>query len=508
MTTPDGISGGPVAAVEPASIYRELGVEPIINCGGVRSGFGGSNPMPAVVEAMERAAREFVVLDELAYAVGARLGELTGAEWGVVTSCSMAGMALATAACIAGHDPERMAELPFTTATAHKVAIPRQHRFAYDFVFRMVGATLVPFDTLDELDALLDGTVAMVCLLGRADASAALTNGDIIRTAKGRNVPVLVDAAAQVPTRPDRWIAMGADLVVYAGGKFVRGPQSSGFLIGSKRLCRMAWLNGPPHQAFGRGMKIGKEEIVGAYVALREFLTTRDANAEQAAMTRRLEAVAEAVKDLPGVTLTFIPTSPAWLPPRLRIAWEPAAFAVTADEVRLAMDRARPRIHIHDFWSTGTSIVIDPFNLRDSEAPVVGRAIAQYLLAHPGRARPSPADAGPVAGRWTACIEFLHGPEEHDLVLRQEQNGLSGFHETRRSRGVISGHIDGNEFTLLAKHPGEPAAIYYTFTGRLCEDGLQGDVALGAATREHFGAVFNSQFGTVKWTAVAADGEA
>jgi len=494
----------PVAqnARAPGWIYRELGIEPVINCGGVRSTFGGSNPRPEVIEAMTAAAEAFVDIDELAEAAGRRLATLTGAEWGIITSCSMAAMALATAACLAGNDPEIMVRLPDTRGLPNKVVIPKNQRFAYDFVFRTVGAELVTVETPDELAMALDGSVIMVCVLGRATAQGPLSLQKIVEIAKSKKVPVLVDAAAQTPTSLDPWLAQGADLVTYAGGKFVRGPQSTGFLLGSKRLCQAAWLNGPPHQAFGRAMKLGKEEIVGALVALDHFLNVRNAESEHQAMLARLDQVAAPFEAVQWATTEVVPANAGWIAPRLRITWDPAVVHIDPEAIRIAMSDARPRIHIHDFWSKENSILIDPFNLADDQARVVGRALYKFLdESRLTDRRPVSGPAADVAGSWTVSVSFLQGRSEHKLELSVSGGSISGWHVTRHSRGAVTGSIDGRSVNLLAKHPGEPAPIYYTFEGRVVGGIMTGDVALGAATQEHFGAVFNRQFGTIPWSA-------
>jgi D-glucosaminate-6-phosphate ammonia-lyase len=113
-----------------ANPYAKLGVRPFINCCSVRTMHGGSLMLPQVRAAMDAASRQFVNLDELMEAAGARIAELTGAEWGIVTCGSAAAVALGTAACVAGNDPVKMLRLPFTEWLVNRVIIPRKQRFA------------------------------------------------------------------------------------------------------------------------------------------------------------------------------------------------------------------------------------------------------------------------------------------------------------------------------------------------------------------------------------------
>src|ERR687884_549716 len=264
-----------------ANPYLALGVRPFINCCSVRTMHGGSLMLPQVRAAVDAASRQFVNLDELMDAAGKRIAELTGAEWGIVTCGSAAAVALGTAACVAGNDPAKMLRLPFTEGMVNRVIIPRKQRFAYDQAVRMIGCPIVEIDTREELDRALDEPVAMVCL--------------------PRGIPILVDAASEHIERPSPWLRRGADLVVYSGGKFLRGPQTSGLLLGDKGLCEAAGRNGSPHQALGRPMKVSKEDIVGVVAALEYWFGERDEEAERRRWDADLATIAERFGAIDGV---------------------------------------------------------------------------------------------------------------------------------------------------------------------------------------------------------------
>src|SRR3954470_20182538 len=157
-----------------ANPYLALGVRPFINCCSVRTMHGGSLMLPRVRAAMDAASRQFVNLDELMEAAGKRLAELTGAEWGIVTCGSAAALALATAACVAGNDPVKLLRLPFTDGMANRVVMMRGQRFAYDNAIRMVGTHIVEVAGRAELAAALDERVAMIAVLGKNEAEAAV----------------------------------------------------------------------------------------------------------------------------------------------------------------------------------------------------------------------------------------------------------------------------------------------------------------------------------------------
>ena len=286
--------------------YRALGVRPFINCCSVRTMHGGSLMLPRVRAAVDAASRQFVNLDELMEAAGKRLAELTGAEWGIVTCGSAAAVALASAACIAGNDPVRMLRLPFTDGWVNRVILPKNQRFAYDQAIRMVGARIVEIDSAADLDAALREPVAMVAILGTNEEFSKIRLEEIVARVKPLGIPILVDAASEHLQRPSPWLERGADMVIYSGGKFLRGPQTSGLLLGRKNLVQAAWRNASPHQAFGRPMKVSKEDVIGVLVAVEYWLNERDEAAELQHWYDDLQEIARRVATGPGTSSEVI----------------------------------------------------------------------------------------------------------------------------------------------------------------------------------------------------------
>src|SRR5215471_240483 len=89
------------APLQLGNAYRSIGVRPMINAHGTYTIITGSTTLPEVKRAMDEASRGYVNMDELMDAVGKRLAELTGAEWGIITAGCSAAMTHATAAAIA-----------------------------------------------------------------------------------------------------------------------------------------------------------------------------------------------------------------------------------------------------------------------------------------------------------------------------------------------------------------------------------------------------------------------
>src|SRR4029077_9540258 len=176
-----------------------------------------------------------------------------------------------------------------------------KQRFAYDQAVRMIGCHIVEIDTSEELDKALEEPVAMVVLLGKQEHLSAVRLEEIAAVVKPRGIPIMVDAASEHIERPSPWLQRGADMVIYSGGKFLRGPQTSGLLLGNKDLVQAAWHNASPHQAFGRPMKVSKEDVIGVLAAVEYWLDERDESAELHRWHDDLQEIARRVADVPGV---------------------------------------------------------------------------------------------------------------------------------------------------------------------------------------------------------------
>src|SRR3984957_16931951 len=283
-----------------ANLYRSIGVRPIINARGTFTIITGSQTLPEVKKAMEEASRGYVQMDELMNSVGQRLAEISGAEWGMVSNGCCAGVANCTLAAIAGFNPERMQKIPDLTGLKDEVIIPSYSRNVYDHAVRMTGVKIIEMKDPSELATSFNERTAMVYILGGPGDDGPLGTKVIAEVAKKHNVPVVVDAAAEILTlKPNVHLARGASVVVYSGGKCIRGPQAAGLLLGDKELLQAAWANSAPHHAFGRSLKVGKEEIMGMLAAV-EMWVKRDHDAEWKTWEGWLGQIAAAVQKIDG----------------------------------------------------------------------------------------------------------------------------------------------------------------------------------------------------------------
>jgi L-seryl-tRNA(Ser) seleniumtransferase len=258
---------------------------------------------------MRAGAEYFVDLVELHRGVGGRIAQLTGNEACYVASGAAAGISIAVAACITGGDPAAIARLPHFDGPAPEIIIHRSHRNGYDQAARQTGARLVEIGMAHstqrwELEAAFSPrTTCVLYFAGATYAPGALPLPDVIEVAAQHGVPVLVDAAAQVPPLSSLWHftrELGADAAIFSGGKGLRGPQSSGLVLGRPAIVEACLRNGPPYASLGRPMKVGKEELLGILAAV-EWSLEQDEPALLASYEAMVLRWIEGLADLPGV---------------------------------------------------------------------------------------------------------------------------------------------------------------------------------------------------------------
>jgi L-seryl-tRNA(Ser) seleniumtransferase len=475
-------------------IYDSIGVRPVINCRGTLTIIGGSQSLPEVKKAMDEASRHYVHIDELMDAVGHRLAELTGAEWGIVTSGCAAALAHVTAACVAGANPERIQRLPDTSGLKNEVIAPKYSRNVYDHAIRMVGVKIIDVPAKEQFGAAFTDRTAMVMVLAGPEDRGEFGLPFISAIAKERGVPVLVDAAAEDLTIPNVHLQRGADIVCYSGGKVLRGPQCAGFALGRKDILQAAWINSAPHHTFGRPMKIGREEIMGMLAAV-EAWKQRDMKAEYAQKRGYLEYIASRVKTVAGVNPEIRDSSNlSNHAPRLTVRWDPAKLGLTGTDVAMLLYEGTPRIDVgpsnRNLEFPPDSIGIGSHMMMPGDEKIVAERLTALLAKPPKRpqAPPSQDAAGNVNGRWDVRIEFVHGAVQHVLLLEQNGNKLVGTHFGERLEGEVEGVLSGSNLRLKSNHRFEGTVLNYRFDGELNANQIAGTVNLG-------------EYGTARWTA-------
>jgi L-seryl-tRNA(Ser) seleniumtransferase len=374
------------------SIYDDLGIEPIINAGGTLTTLGGSLMLPEVVEAMAQASRAFVPMHELHLATGRRIAQWTGVEAAHVCAGAAAGIALMAAACMAGTDGGKIRRLPDTTGMPSTFVVHRNHRHGYDQALRVAGGTFLEIETdVDELARATraPGVAGVFYTIAWNLTGEVLPLTQVAEIARARHVPVLVDAAAEVPPVENLWrfVKEGADLVAFSGGKALRGPQSTGLLLGRADLIEACRLNDCPNHSIGRSMKVGKEDIAGLLKAV-ELYVERDHVAEGLAWDRRVARVLETLEGLPGVRARRqMPYGVGQQIPHAAIVWNEADLGITCEGLRQRLLEDRPRIAVQvadpGKYPRGgfvkPEVRVHPHTLREGEEVVVAERIRALL---------------------------------------------------------------------------------------------------------------------------------
>jgi D-glucosaminate-6-phosphate ammonia-lyase len=389
----------------------ELGIDSVINAAGTITLLSGSRIAPDIAEAMTAAAQECIDMGLAQGRASEIIAECTGAEAGIVTSGASAGLMLGAAACIAGLDPQAMEHLPDTSGLRNEFIVPRSHRNSYDHAIRACGGRLIEVGYADrlvgvgvrdteawEIARAITPKTAGIFYVARPGSRPRLS--EVAAVAQAAGVPLLVDAAAELPPAANLrvFLAAGADLVVFSGGKALGGPSASGILCGRRHLVASAllqhldldydfdaWtppaglidkevLKCVPRHGIGRSCKVGKEQIVGLLLALRRFAGASEAR------TKTLGAIAhhlvDALGDVPGL--------------QVRSVADPDGRGVTLVEVQVTsglgapalaaqLASARPSVRLDASRAESGVLVLVPTCLSADDAPRIREAFVHAL---------------------------------------------------------------------------------------------------------------------------------
>lgn len=396
------------------NIYEKFGVRTIINAKGTATRLSGALMRTEVSAAMVEASQHCVELAELQAAASREIAKATGAEAGYVASGASACLLLAAAACMVGLDPGRMARLPDTKGMKNEIIMIRSQRNSYDRAIRTAGARIVEVGLPDRFsgagvrdaegweieEAITDQTAAVFYVAGGA-AQPPLPM--VTAIARQRNIPVIVDAAAQLPPASNlkRFIAEGTDLVAFSGGKALGGPQASGFLCGRKDLIMSAalqhldldiyedmWsppkslidrskLKGMPQHGIGRSCKVGKEEIAGLLTALRLFVAEGD-EARHSRWMSVLELIVSELRDIRDAHIFIEGAEDFGTVPTLVIGFHEEKGK--ADRIIKRLMTGTPSIHADTARRKQNKLVVNPACISEHHATIVGKALSAAIL--------------------------------------------------------------------------------------------------------------------------------
>jgi L-seryl-tRNA(Ser) seleniumtransferase len=407
----------PAARLSNANVYERLGIRTIVNASGPSTRLSGGIMRPEVAAAMAEASQWCVDLAEVQGRASEILAEATGAEAGYVTAGASAALMLASAACLAGFDPAKMNRLPDTTGMANEVVVARSQRNMYDRAVAQAGARLVEVGIPDrfsgagvrdaqswEYEAAINDKTAAILWVAQDHSEPSLP--EIVTLARRHELPVIVDAAGQLPPAENlkRFVAEGADLVAFSGGKAIGGPQASGFLVGRRPLIQSAALQqldhdihfdqwsppaslfdkhmvvGLPASGVGRAAKCGKEEIIGLLTALRLFV---EENSEERHVRwlGLCEEIANALRGRRGTTVAVVVRKYKGAP-AVELALDEDELGLSALELVKRLQNGEPSVHANHSRVRDGIVVFGPTCMKPGDAAIVIERVHAELGSH------------------------------------------------------------------------------------------------------------------------------
>ncbi|MBV8567907.1 MAG: aminotransferase class V-fold PLP-dependent enzyme [Methylobacteriaceae bacterium] len=374
---------GGAPAAERTDIRAELGLRPIINVSGTMTALGASIMVPEAIAAMAAIAPEFVEIDDLHRKASAVLARLTGAEAGFVTASCASGIALSIAGSMTRDDLLAIERLPdVTEGLKTEVLIQLGHVVSFgapiDQSIRLAGGKAVPVGTVSlaqpyQLESAIgQRTAAALYVVSHHTVQFGMIPlPDFAAICRKREIPVIVDAASEYDLRG--FLAQGADIAVYSGHKFLGGP-TTGIVAGRKDLVRAAYLQ---NRGIGRGMKVGKESIVGVMAALQAW-EKRDHGGIRERERAALQLWLEALQALRGIAATIVPDPTDNPLDRLQVSVLPES-GFTAAGLAAALAQGSPPVIVRDHEVERGHFFLDPCNLHPGEAEIVARQLVETL---------------------------------------------------------------------------------------------------------------------------------
>jgi len=369
-------------------VYEGLGVKKLINCMGPVTKIGGSLMSVEVIKAMNEAAKSFVSIDELLEKSGERIAELTGAPAAFITSGAAAGLAVSVAACMAGSDTIKAKQLPDTSGMKDKIIFHNCHRIHYDQAIRITGASFIGIgfsdysDTTDLKPYINSETAAIIYVAKFEEFKGSIPLGEIISIAHDSKIPVIVDAADElhILSNLHKYTDMGANLVIYSGGKGIKGPQGSGFILGDKDLIKACSFNASPNHGIGRPMKVSKEEIVGLTKAV-ELYVKKDFELEMRSWEKQRDYIWEKLSGLVQLKINdknnILHGAPgSFNLPSLYIDLEEENLSLKRDKIIEKLWEGNPRIAVE---KSSTGIIIRMMMLEIGQEKLVAKKLLEVF---------------------------------------------------------------------------------------------------------------------------------
>lgn len=363
------------------SIYQKYGLKTIINASGKMTALGASAVEAEVAEALAAAARDYVDIEEFWRAAGRVIAQITGAEDGCPTTGAAAGIAIAVAAVLAGTNIRLIEAIPHADCPRDEVILQKGHAVNFGAsisqMISLSGAKVVEVGQANHVEqghittAISEKTAALFYIKSHHAVQKGMQSLEsLIEIGREHGIPVIVDAAAEEDLR--RYVRLGADLVIYSGGKAVGGP-TSGFICGRADLieaCRAQY------QGIGRPMKVGKEAIMGLLTALQRYELKEDDSQEQ---LKRMQWLIDRLAGLPGVKGSIVQDEAGRAIFRAQLSIDREATGLDAWELIKRLEAGDPAIYTRNHYANLGIINIDPRPLLPGQEEIIVRRIKEII---------------------------------------------------------------------------------------------------------------------------------
>jgi len=378
-----------------SQFLEKLGVRSWINAKNWSTVIGGTWIDDRVLDVMNEVAKTFVDMHNLFEKADSRIAELCGVEEAHITCGTGAALELSVAACMAGDDYGAWMQLPKSEGLKNEVVLPRGHNIAYTPQWTASGANLVEYGqagSLGSMKAELKSAITdETCCVGYIVSYNVVPRGvipleEVLRISHDSDLPVIVDAASMLPPvgNLDKYTDLGADVVCFSGGKAIKAPNNTGFILGNGRgaeIIRNVRSHTFPHYGWGRGHKISKEQIAGLVKALEIFIDEGDGLYDD--QMEKAEYMSDELGQIAGLDVCVIPNDEQFHEhvytshvPRVLIQWDKEEKGLTGDDLDDILARGETPIFLrkgkyYNYFTNREWRQIDTFYLRDDEVNIV-----------------------------------------------------------------------------------------------------------------------------------------
>ena len=363
-------------------LHRTYELTSVINLSGPLTVYGTSVSSEGMIAAAAEGLRHHWNMDELFQRAGERIVDWSGAEAGVLTACSASGITLSVAACMTGDDPARIGQLPDAQGMPHEVVIQKGHAVNFgapiEQMIRLAGATPVEVGTVNkttpaQIDAGIGpNTAAGMFVISHHTTLYGYVQLDrFIEIFHGHSLPVIIDAAAQ-DHQIERLVASGADLIVFSGQKYLSGP-TAGVVCGRKDLVRALYLQ---NSGIGRGMKVGKEGILGTIVAIEERMK-QGVESWECEQQAKVERLAGLLGELPGIDVSIEKDLVGQPVHRVKLVIDSDTLGLDAAQLCLLLQESSPSIKPRDHHSDEGWFLLEPVHISPGEMDFVATRLRE-----------------------------------------------------------------------------------------------------------------------------------